>query len=175
MLEALFSATQANGDGTIPKTANNEVSLSKYDDFLNSSYQTKSQKRKQASFNTSQDHKVIIKLSRSKQPIASSFKQSATTPSQDTSITTGKTLSQLKNELALQQNASSKLDQAITLLYSNYENQLDLDSFVNAMNLVSSERNASMFFIMKLRDKRDCWLELKLELDTKLEPLDTIE
>ena len=122
MLEALFSATQANSDGTIPKTANIKVSLSKYDDFLNSSYQTKSQKRKRASSNTSQDDEVIIKTFRYKQLIAFSSKQPATTPSQDTSMTTGKALSQLKDELALRRNAPSKLDQAITLLYSNYEN-----------------------------------------------------
>ena len=156
MLEALFSATQANDDGIILKTANNKVSLSEYNDFLNSFYQTKSQKRKQVSSNTSQDNEVIIKTSRFKQPIASSSKQPATTPSQDTSMTTGKALSQLKDKLALRPKTPFKLDKKITLLYSDYENQLDLDSFINAMNLVSSERKASIFFIMKPGDKHDC-------------------
>ena len=85
-------------------------------------------------------------------------------------LRTRKTLSQLQNELTLQQKALSKLNQAITLLYFSYENWLDIDSLVNVMNLVSSERKALMFFIIKSGDKHGCWLEL--ELDTKFKLLE---
>lgn len=56
------------------------------------------------------------------------------------------------------------------MLYAKYKNLLDLDSFVNAMNLVEDEQKSSMFLIIKLGDKCDHWLEL--QLDTEFELLD---
>lgn len=60
-----------------------------------------------------------------------------------------------KNKLAIWQKTLLKLNQAINLLYANYENQLNLDSFVNAMNLFGNKQKASMFLVMKPGDKRD--------------------
>ena len=171
----LFTGIQANGNGIIPKTAG-DVDDSQYDAFLNSQYQTKSQKRKRTSFDTSGPDEEII-APRSKQSIASSSKQSIASGSKQfiassskNSISSGEALSWFRDELAVRQKILSKLEAAITLLYAEYENRLDLDSFVNAMNLVSSdERKALMFFVMKPGDKRDRWLEL--QLDTEFEPL----
>lgn len=93
-------------------------------------------------------------------------------------MSTGEALSQLKNEMEKMRKmrvnqvlSRSKPEQAIALLYSDYDNRLDLDSFVKAMDLVENESKASIFLVMKPGDKRDRWLELHLH--TELEPLNT--
>ena len=63
------------------------------------------------------------------------------------------------------------MKQAIGLLYADYKNRLNLDSFFEAMNMVGgNEQKASIFLAMKLENRQDCWFEL--QLDTKLELLD---
>ena len=167
----MFTGTQANGGGTIPKTApvndTGDVDDSQHDAFLNSQYQSKSQKRKRVSSNASEDKELIAP--KSKKPIASSSKQPVASSSKKPR-SSGEAPSQFQDELAIRQKTLSKTEQAISLLYADYEIRLDLDSFVNAMNLVGDEHKASMFLIMKPGDKRDRWLEL--QLDTELIPLE---
>lgn len=186
----MFTGTQANGDKTIPKTAGN-IDEKDYNKFLNSNYQSKPHKRKRVSTDVSNNDKVVAFKrkqpisSSSKQPVVSSSKQPATSSSKQpvTSsskqsivsglgifVLSGKALSQFKNELAIWQKALSKLDQAICLLYVDYKNWLDLDSFVEAMNLFKDEKKTSMFLVMKSGDKRDQWLEL--QIDTEIDSLD---
>ena len=64
----------------------------------------------------------------------------------------------------------SKQEMAVALLYSDYEARLDIDSFVEAINLIENESKATIFTSMRPGDKRDRWLEL--QIGTVLEPLD---
>ena len=156
---------------------------SEYETFFNSNYQSKSQKRKRVSIDkTLRDDEIITSKCKqfvafsSKQWITSSSKQSVVSSSKQpvasssgVSVTSREALFQFKDELAIQQKAPPKLDQAIHLLYANYESWLDFNSFVHAMNLFTDEQKASMFLVMKPGNKNDWWL--KLQLDIELDPL----
>ena len=127
-----------------------------YDVFLQ--YQQKSQKLKRVSPDIAEEENVI----------ASSSKKPRSTGEALFQMT--KEMKKRREMLVNQVPSGSKPEQAIALLYFDYEKRLHLDSFVKAMDLVENESKASIFLVMKPENKRDRWLEL--HLDTELEPLD---
>ena len=125
------------------------MDVPQYDTVLNSQYQQKSRKRKEVSVDTPRDKKVV-------------------TSSSKTSISTGEALSQMTSEMEKRRKMVSKSEQAIALLYSDYEKRLDLDSFVKAINLVENDSKASILLTLKSGDIRDRWLELHLATEVEL-------
>lgn len=75
-----------------------------------------------------------------------------------------------KRRKVLVNQARTKQEIAVGLLYSDYETRLSDDSFVDAINLVENEGKAIIFVAMHAGSKRDQWLRSQITAD--LEPLE---
>jgi hypothetical protein len=56
-------------------------------------------------------------------------------------------------------------EKAIDILYKDYENRLDNDAFVEAINVLESESKARIFTRLKADEKRDRWLEVAISTE----------